>query len=189
MKNILVLITLLLVKFTFSQFNIDTLNKFNKKNNKQGYWLYYFNDTLCMVKEKKDAYFYTLMYFDNGYSFDGFFCNNACKGRKRCVKFERISENTTKGNPILLNGTFNYYDKAGNLYMSDTYLNGIPTIVQGLYYNDKGICTEKVVYNYSKKYENQTCSFYMETYKSGVLKESSYYAKNKKGKWRFIKQK
>ena len=189
MKKIVTVIILICSANLFCQTASDTINKFNDKKNQQGYWLVYLSDSLCIVDKKSDAFYYTYIYFDNGFGFDGFFCPRACTGKRASSKFEINAKRALKGEPIILHGNFKTFDKAGNLVGNETYVNGVPTIVEDNMYDKKGKYIGTAVYDWGDKYQNQICSFSMSNYEGDKFKSKYYQAKNEKGEWKMIKAK
>ena len=173
----------------FAQVASDTLNKYNGKGQKEGYWLVYFTDTLVVTSEKSEAFYYGLIYYDNGYSIDGFFCSKASNYRKHVSRFVKPEELMKKGNPVVLNGIFEYYDGKGNLTSRETYKDGIPLLFENYYYDKNTRFTGRDFFDCSKKYKNQLSSWYYETYTAdNKLKTKYYYGKNDKGKWKIMQE-
>ena len=141
-----------------------------------------------MVDTKEEAFYYLYFNYDDGYSFDGLFCPRACKNRNEGSKFETKGAKPTKGAPILLNGNFKTYDKNGNVIMNENFKNGSPGVIEDYSYNKQGKCLSKNIYDFTKKYNNQSASWYFQQFDADLkLKDSYYLAKNDKGKWVEIK--
>jgi len=189
MKKISIMLFMFCLANLKGQAQTDTLNKFNDKKIKQGYWLIYLSDSLCMVDDKKDAFYYTYIYYDNGFGFDGFFCPRACASKRNSSKFEINAQKANKGEPLLLHGNFKTYNKAGNLIGNETYVKGVPTIVEDNTYDKKGKYVSTAVYDWGDKYQNQICSFSICDYDGDKLKSKYYQAKNEKGEWKMVKAK
>lgn len=169
---------------SYSQIESDTLNRYDSKHNKIGYWVTYFGERLCQVKDKSEAYYYTYIYWDSGYSIDGLFCPHACKSRSRGAKFESSNPGTIKGQPILLNGTFIVYNEFGKMIMYESYLQGKPQIIKDFSYDKSGQCKSETIIDYTRNYKNQPASFlYIYKKANGAVSDSSLFGKNEKGKW------
>ena len=186
-KHILTVAFYFLIISATAQFNSDTINK--KVNaQKAGYWLYFFTDILVPTKDTNEACYYAYLYYDNGYSWDGFYCGSSSAYRKSAIKVEREGEQGKKGAPALLNGRFKYYDKRGNLIRDESYTNGFPGYFVDYTFSKKGVFKGKTIIDNSKKHKGQLCSFYMEVYtEKNELKENFFFGKNNKEKWGVIK--
>lgn len=189
MKRFLLIFCICAFGINKAQVNSDTLNRFDSKKNKTGYWLVYFTDSLTEVKDKNKASFFSYYYFDKGYSWNGLFCPRATHYRKTSTKMEYKGAPIKKGVPILLEGEFSFYGKDGKVGMHENYIKGWPEIIEDFTYDETGKCKYHNVMNFTKHYEGQICSSYMKFYNYEILKEEGYYAKNKKGKWKMIKEK
>ena len=189
MKRFLLIFCICAFGINKAQVNSDTLNRFDSKKNKTGYWLVYFTDSLTEVKDKNKASFYSYYYFDKGYSWDGLFCSRATNSRKTCSKMEYKGANLKKGEPVLLQGEFSFYNKNGEIIMHENYIKGWPQIIEDFSYDETGKCKTHNVMDFSKHYDDQLCSFHIKIYANEKLKEEGYYAKNKKRKCKMIKEK
>lgn len=183
-KTFLPFILFIICNVCLSQIpDTDTLNKYNEQKNKHGYWLIYLTDKLCITENKNDAYYYTILYYDNGYSADGFFCNVVCKTRSMSASFIAPQTAAVKGTPVLLNGNFKTFNKQGNIILNETFINGVPTIVEDYSYDKNGLYKSKIIYDCTKRFNNQPCSFYVQIIVDEKIKSKYYYGKNNKGKW------
>lgn len=189
MKHFILVICISFSWLCKAQLNSDTLNRYDSKKNKTGYWLVYFTDSLFEVKNKSEASFFAYYYFDNGFSWNGLYCPRATHYRKTCTKMEYKGSPLKKGEPILLQGEFSFYGKNGKVGMHENYIKGWPEVIEDFTYDDQGKCKYHNVMDFSKHYQGQICSSYTKFYNYETLKEEGYYAKNKKGKWKMIKEK
>jgi hypothetical protein len=170
-----------------SQVNTDTLNKFNSKHKKQGFWVVYLTDHLLPVKDAQKACYYAFNYFDNGVKV-GFF---PWAGKERKNAGRLSSEGQSKeGAPVLLNGNFKYYDKNGKKTLDEIYKNGTPLLMEAYTFDKSGICVLKETCDFTKMYNNQFGSFYYEqNYYVNNIIDHTWYGKSDKGIWRFINNK
>ncbi|HRE97297.1 MAG TPA: hypothetical protein PK637_11060 [Flavobacteriales bacterium] len=98
----------------------DTLNKLNSNGQKHGYWKRFLNEEMDPVKNIQDAYFYGYELWNNGKELFKFY-----KHKLGHNKFVYVGEQTTKGNPIPVNGTFTWY--YNNLIIStEIFSKGLP---------------------------------------------------------------
>ena len=108
MKNILIIIFLFIAFGLYSQdlseINTDTLNQYNDKGKKTGYWIQLLNKNWNPTKKEEKAVFFSYVYYENGKDLIGkigfaFF--------KPVIK---ISGNKAQKNKIIiLDGTYTFY--------------------------------------------------------------------------------
>lgn len=153
----------------------DTLNRRNAKNKKDGLWLVYLDKNASIV-DKEDACFYGYEMYDNGEWVMFFKANNNRKYKN--IIFNGIKGET--GNPLLLYGTFFFYDKKGRLIYEETYRDGMPLLLLSYGYDIEGVIIMKEILDYSKPYNNVQGTFFYEYYSFGELKSSGYFKKNGK---------
>ena len=119
------------------QISIDTLNKYNSKNNKQGYWIFYMDSTFKLCEARRASH-YGYVYFDNGE------VRVQEKGRtdkNGKTMYKPFQENADMRKPVLLNGElFNYSlrDTMARLDVCVTYKNGRIAQIRE-YYDHSGI--------------------------------------------------
>lgn len=127
-----VLVTIVLI----AQNSNDTLNKFNSKNKKDGYWTFYF-DSLFNRCEISNAKYYGYVYYNNGTATVE---PIGRLGKKDNIFYKPYSDTNYDRNPVLLNGEiFHYslYDSIKKCDIYDAYKNGRQTTgIQ--YFNMRG---------------------------------------------------
>ncbi len=166
-----------------SQNNADTLNKYNDKGKKHGYWKVYLTETIVKTKDSTKAFYYAYNYYENG---SLVILTTNLGTRKKPVKIEYDGVKSTAGHPVLLNGRLKLYDKHGLEY-DEIYANGLPTYKMS-YASYKGAPNVKLeLLDYSRPYKNQMGSFYYELYyQDGTVYKKYWFTKNEKGKWDLI---
>jgi hypothetical protein len=177
MKNLILFLFLTNGLCCFSQeIQLNSLNKRNSHHKKDGVWVKYLDKDLNEV-DKEFSNFYGYEIYDNG-KWVMFF-----SGKKHNEKNAFNGKAGELGKPILLNGTFMFYNQKGILEYEETYKEGMPWLMFSYRFDKDGVCTMKEVLDYSKQYQNTPGTFYYEYYASGALVSSGYYQKVGK-KWR-----
>ncbi len=159
----------------------DTLNKFNAKGKKIGYWKQYINEKSIEV-DSSNSSAYRLVFFDDGELVFKYF-----NGRwKRRLKCSSNTQNTIIGKPELANGTYAFYDRYGRLVSEEIYKNGFPFNFIAYYYHGNKVreASMKEVIYFDKQFENMGGSYYLEVFDKGnKIIHRYWYRKGPKG-WR-----
>ncbi len=178
----------LTILFYFSVFIVtaqtknDTLNKFNKNNKKDGYWVKYLDGYLNPT-DSINSYFYGYELFDNGYRVFPLESHKWCKK----YYFSDTTTPTKKGHPIILNGHFKWYwYKGGPIANEEIYINGHPKYFKTYSWLDTiGTSAHNEVIYFDKLYNGIRGTLFYEEYGlHGRLDNSGYMYKDKDGKWR-----
>lgn len=184
MKNHITILfaVLFILNHSYGQVNHDmkndTLNNYNDKGKKHGYWLEYFNEKLRITKKEKKAFYYGVCYYGaKGRIYPNYGVMSPVK------KYHIITNGKTgiKGIPILLDG--NYY----TIYKEDTiedvlFKNGNLQLINS-YYGNKKI---HYYFDYRKKYKEDKLSHYLVEYDlEGKIKIKGYFTRID-DTWRFI---
>lgn len=178
--KILLLLLLLSGQFLFSQINNDSINRYNSKNKKEGFWKVYLTDYLIETKDTSLAYYYAYDYYINGKLI--IWTSSAQYYKKKATKV--VSDNPLPkiGKPTLLTGSFKFYYNYG-LGLDEIYKDGLPVIIATCTPNSDGETVKTEIADFSKQYNNQFGSFLYERYKTnGTLTYKRWYAFNQKGK-------
>ncbi len=157
----------------------DTLNKYNSKKLKNGYWKVFLDDKVNPTDSLKNAYFYGFELWDNGeYVFKYF--NKNWKYSK--VVFEGALPE--KGKPEPINGKFKWYDSDSVLINEEEYKNGHPFFIKSYKKLKDGTTHPFEVLYFDKKLNNIPGTYYYEEYYAkGTAFDKYWYRKGKKG-WR-----
>jgi hypothetical protein len=176
------LLIVLVITVTNSRAQNDTLNKYNNRGKKQGYWITYLDTALNTTEKKDNAILYGYTYYDNGKKVNPL--QNLLRKAKTSVG-DDLKKN--RGNPVLINGTFLIYNKENKVEYEEVYENGKPRL-KTAYSWDKNGNRSKETLDYQNKYMGQEGSFYFQQYNSsGELVDKFWYGRNEKGKWVYIK--
>jgi hypothetical protein len=159
----------------------DTLNQYNDKGKKQGYWLAYLNEKLKRT-DSCNAIYYGYEYFENG--------QNLTNLSKRDIKKYTIEPSMPKrsGLPILLDGEFVLKPNSSVKYL-ESYKNGMPYIFKAYvdFKNIKKMNFEQEYLDFTKKYKNQIGSFYWEERSPNTNDTTKYWFRKFDGKWQSVK--
>lgn len=94
----------------------DTLNKYNSKKKKNGYWKVFLNKNANVIKDSTKSYFYGYELWDNGEKVFFF------------AHYPKISiykgPAIIKGHPIPISGTFKWFDQKNRPSLESKYENG-----------------------------------------------------------------
>jgi hypothetical protein len=180
MEKSLTIFLILISSISHSQSFRDTVNHFNSKHQKNGYWVIYLNERLVPVKDTSQARFYGFNYYDNGVLV-GFF-PAANQSRKRAKKIDYHGLDPIKGKILLLDGRITYYEK-DSATLDEVYENGIPLCRRGFFWDRRGQPAYTQILNYKKEFKNETGSFYYEYLQRKDTLEKIWYRK-KSDVWR-----
>lgn len=182
------IVTIFLAFFTNSvcHAQTDTINQFNGKGKKNGYWIRYLDLSLNPA-DSSNSFYYAFEYYDNG------FCVYKFKKDKWQSKFKIFYANPNtqiqKGKPILLNGTFKWYwYESGPIAEEQIYVNGKPLFLKTYSWLDTtGTSAHNEVLYFDKLYNGQIGSYYYEEYGLyGRLDNAGYNCKEG-SKWHYRK--
>ncbi|MBK8367897.1 MAG: hypothetical protein IPL10_10875 [Bacteroidetes bacterium] len=176
----------IILSFLFGQDIIsqsDTLNKFNTKGKKTGYWKVLLDEKINPTKINGDAHFYCFEFWDEGK-------NVTQIDKHRWKKNKLICDNSlpNKGNPIPISGKFKWFDKKGRLISEEVYENGNPIYFKS-YFIKKSDTTLHINedIDFTKRYNNIIGTFYFEMHSSnGNTIDKYWYRKGQKG-WKAYK--
>ena len=165
---------------TLNEIRMDTLNQFDSKGKKNGYWIELINQKLEPIKKKKKASFFRYVYYEQGFQLD-----NSNHHIIRKVVLD-APQRITKGNPVLLNGEYKLYvrNKLGSI---EHYTNGRKSGIHRSYNTEDNKIIEYV--DYDKKYNNQEHTYYVmfEEMENDEFKFKGYYRNGEKG-WGFYRE-
>lgn len=130
MKTLLSLLPIATSFLSYSQ--SDTLNQIDSNGLKQGYWTVYLDDEWKKVDEKSDATYMRYAYYING---GNLYPMSSWKNAYISMNGEMTM--TITGNPILLDGTFTWYDKKGRLLSRHVLKNGVYQSYEYYYKSEK----------------------------------------------------
>ena len=185
MKIILAFLILIKVGILFSQTKSDSLNQYNAKGKKHGFWKEYLTDYLIETKDTTLSYYFALNYYENGKLI--IWTSGAQYYKKKAIRVESDTKKPEKGKPVLLNGHFKFYYNDG-LGLDEIYKNGLPIYTATCAPDKDGNSVKTEIMDYTNSYNQQFGSFLYDRYKTdGTLYYHHYFGKNKKGKWTFIK--
>jgi len=164
---------------TICNIQYDTINKKNENGKKQGYWVEYTDDKLFVLKKKKHAVFYRLVFYDNGAKIGE---TAYVIGSKKKIHLKIEGNQAESGNIILLNGTYKLISKNDSISSEEIYSEGKMLTGKTFFYN--GHLDEYV--DYTDKYQNQLASYKVTVYNINGTVEKSYYRGKINGKWKWI---
>lgn len=157
-----------------------TLNKYNSREKKDGYWKVFLDDKLNPA-DSLNSYFFGFELWDNG--------KDVFKYHKHQWSFSKITSDKTlpeKGKPQAINGTFKWYSENGRLLNAEIYNEGHPFFIKSYVYENDNIKTpsfNEVLY-FDKKYKDIPGTFYYEEYgRNGLLNGRYWFRKGERG-WR-----
>lgn len=179
------IITLLLISFSTLLVGQDTLNQLNSKGKKTGYWKVLLNDKVDPVDSLKDAYFYGIELWDNGVDVFKFHKHGSWASEKMVFsgKFPQ------KGNPVLIDGTFKWFDDKALITSEEIYKNGKPFFIKSYSWDkeDPKISFFNEVLYFDRLLDNIPGTYYYEEYGyGGELKQKYWFRKGRRG-WRVYK--
>ena len=134
---------------------------------------------MLLTCDKEKARFYGYELYDNGVGVFKFLNSRfKKKGRLKCT----LEGDSTK-TPMILSGTFYWYDKKGRLLAEEQYKDGKPFHYKSFKVSRKKPYIEIFSQNlyYNILYKNQIGSFYYEEYKNGKLIWMGHYRIGYKG--------
>lgn len=183
MKTGLLVVFLIFSLPVFSQQGADTLNQYNTKHKKHGFWKVYVDDQLMRVKDVSQAFYFGYDLYDNGELLIN--CSGASRVKKKAVRVEHNDRKPLKGNPEALDGNYKIYSEKG-LELEEEYKSGIQYHAISYYTGENHGKLEDL--DYRKTYQGQFGSCYHEMYyPDGTISLKEWLGKNEKGKWGFIK--
>ncbi|MCD6069022.1 MAG: hypothetical protein K0S33_3848 [Bacteroidetes bacterium] len=143
-----------------SQTKPDTINRLNSKHKKEGFWKVYLTDYLIETEDTTQAYYFAYDYFVNGHLI--IWTSSAQYYKKKAIRVTTDNQ-SNKGQPVLLNGHFQFYYSNG-LGLEATYKGGLPVLDLTIGSNTLGKSVTIESLDYSKKYKNQFGSFLYERF-------------------------
>jgi hypothetical protein len=160
---------------SIEEIKLDTLNKFDDKGKKNGYWIELINQKLEPVKRKKKAVLFRFVYFEHGIKLNNF--NSRLILHKLHLESK---QNLVQGKPILMDGEYKLIEKK-QLLIIENYTQGKRSGIYKCYNVQTGRILELA--NYDKKFNSQEHSFYLmyEETDNGEFKSKAYYRKGEKG--------
>ncbi len=180
--RLLIIIIILLTKTLLSQ--NDTINKYNSVGKKQGYWKQFLDLNLNRV-DSLNSNFYGYDLYDNGVRVIGYF-NTKSKKRDSLVHTGVIP---AKGQPIIINGEFKWYNKKTNaIDIIEIFYNGRPISFES-YTNEKNdtIAHLKEYCDFTKKYNNEFGTSYYKFIYGSDNKTEEYWYRKVNNRWNYYK--
>ncbi len=175
-RRIVFFLSLLFVGFTSSaqEVNPDTINKYNADGKMHGLWIEYLTEDLVRTKEEK-AVFYRYTLYHNGKNVDKI--SYVVYGKSLQTEGTLPGE---KGKPALLNGTYEWYYKSGQIHIRISFKNGFRS-GKGFYYYRTGYYSE--VIDFDNTYEDQPFTYFLEAYQNNGHKYAEGYWRNGDRGW------
>lgn len=182
---LMVRITLLflLISSQAMAWSTDSLNRYNAKGKKDGYWKV-FLDSIARPTDSAQSYFYGYETYDNGEKlFSYSYAIKSCDNYRLVIG----TELPKKGNPVLLNLTFQRFDTQGRVALTQIYENGKPVFFESTQYRESpaGV-TFKETFYYDRLYNGMPGSYYFTEGFSDLPLTEYWYRKGKRG-WRLEK--
>ena len=181
MKNLFLILILFIGSFGFSQSinnnTLDTLNNYNEKGKRHGYWVEYLNKELRLVK-KEEASFYRYVYYDNGTYLSA---PSGFSSKKMICKID--GDKPKKDTLVLLNGIYFLYTKKDKIESKAYYKKGLLVIL--IAYNVR-TSVKSAMFDFTKHYNNQEYSYYIEEYDDKAVLNWSGFVAKKNEKWKRI---
>ncbi len=182
MKYFLIIWLLSLAQITNGQrpfdFDKNDTNQTNHRGKKHGIWIAYLSETVSPC-DKEQAFYYGYELYDNGKSVFKF--NNYKWRGKGKIECKRNCDTTER--PMLINGTFEWYDETGRFIVLEEYKEGKPQYFTGINYDKKEPDKESFVqhFYYDKLWGGLPGTFYYESFSWGQLFDKGFYRKGHKG--------
>lgn len=161
----------------------DTLNKYNEKGKKHGFWEQKLDTFLIPTKSGKFS-FIGYERYDNGQVLFEF--ENVDWKKSGRMEFE-LDSNYSKSTKVL-SGTIKYKSKAGVVISTEKYVNGYPVLIESYYLDQNNNQVEKEVIDFSKQYNKEIYSWRYESIRNDKVIESGWFRKGKNG-WRIYYEK
>lgn len=162
----------------------DTLNRFNDKGKKNGYWVQYL-DSLLYATDSSNSYFYGYDLYDNGLKVFTFSARPNSWKKSKLVYDGQLPE---KGKPKPIEGTFKWYSPEMRIESEEVYKAGRPFYMKSYVYSKKDPINSsfnEVLY-FDRLYKNIPGTFYYEEYWDGKLSRKYWFRKGRK-KWESIR--
>lgn len=188
-SQIIIFCIILTTNILFGQIPNDSLNRFDSKKQKNGYWIAYVDSSFNLT-EKNNAKYYGYEYFTNGKL--GIERFSKSKWKVNCKKvYKPYNKDQNMNYPILLNGEVFYYDELDSLYEYESYKNGMPSVFKEILYNTKSPGKNILeIYYFDSLYNNNpnTLLFYKIDYGMPIYKQyQSRFKKIESDKMFFVK--
>jgi hypothetical protein len=170
-SNLNKIFILLILIFLFStrllncqnSINPDSLNRFDSKHKKHGYWIEFVNNKLKVVKKPDKATFFRYIYFYHGISS---YPPNYVLGKVTLL----IQGNKKNDSLVIMNGVYTLQKKQKRI-CEETYQNGILLYCKTFYSNGN---TADFL-DFTRKIKNQEFSFFHTTYtKLGEIEREGF---------------
>lgn len=175
------LVALFLVNHIYSQTNFylknDTLNNYNEKSKKHGYWLEFLNERLVPTNKMKKATYYAVCYYENDTRIYPNYGSNAA------INYRVITNDNkgVKGHPVLLNGYF-YKIQKGDTIESLLFKEGNLQLIKS-YYSNKDM---HYYFDYREKFKGDNLShFFIEYGLDREIKTKGYFIWVD-SRWKFV---
>jgi hypothetical protein len=153
----------------------DTLNKFDTKGRKNGYWVAYLNKKIEPVDSTLACYFGFELY-QNGKVLFKF---NDKKWAKNLI-LKTDANQSEPGNPIVLNGIFEWYGTDSLIYNEEIYDYGKPSYYRAYHYTKEGVNGFNEILYYDTPYQNELGSFYYEETTENRVLTKEYFCPGRK---------
>lgn len=187
MMNYLLALTLLLYSISgYTQlnddfvFDKDSLNIKDEKGRKHGFSVRYLTVKLKPCKIDK-AHYYGYELFDHGKRVQKFYYQRF----KRRGKLKSQPNDPGTENPLLLDGTFEWYKRNGNIVSQEIFKGGFKFYSQSFKFSrkhpDEQVFTEHLYFD--RLYGGKVGTFYYEQYTKGNLTFTGFFRKRDRG-WR-----
>lgn len=165
----------------------DTLNQYNSKGKKQGYWICYLDEKFN-ISDSITGKYIGFSLFDNGEDL-------TLIGKRNTIKYNTckdsiIPKNDFFINKIKLNGQLKFYNNEGELIYKEEYSNGHLVMVKSYYHGkNREFCKGEIfeLINFKINYENQLGSYYYESHPCQYGKITKFWFRKGKHKWKFYK--
>src|SRR5688572_12052825 len=100
----------------------DTINQYNTRGNKHGYWKVYFDRNLASMKDRTNAMYYGIDYYHEGRNVTKIFHYR----KKDTLQIHRPVLMKEVAFPVVLDGEYVYYDRKHTVKFVEVYKNGRP---------------------------------------------------------------
>ncbi len=160
----------------------DSLNKFDPYGEKTSYWVAYFDNNMIQTDSLR-AYFIGLEIYDAGQKLWLF----PKIKRKRKLYLEYAGKMPRKGYPVLVDGTFKWYNKKHILMLEETFKKGLPFIhkvYERTNYSDTVTYLAEMA-DFTKQFDNLPGSHYSILYSQDGRKTSEAWYRKIRGKWKW----
>jgi hypothetical protein len=173
------ILSALFVLFTFSLFSQGSLNQFDNNGKKHGAWVVFLDKNWHLAKDSMSAVYFRYNYFNHGNS-----CHPMGPGGLNKDKLEiKTSTSVKKGNAVMLDGVYKWYNSKGVLKFEHVLKDGWYVSYKEYYSNGQVESFFDYTQHYTERDKTQEHSYSITTYnKKGKQTFNGWASENQGGK-------